>query len=790
MNVTCVTAFAADLLSTPLYVVCAVSRRISLEVVMKNSRRYFVALVSVVSFFCLSNIQLLSAQQTEAVKDKAAAVVVAEPQAASQSVSAPSEVVPALPVPRLIKVSGVAKEPSGQPRLGAVGLTFAIYKDQEGGAALWMETQNAELDAQGRYSVLLGSTQNEGMPLELFATGEPRWLGVQVQLPGEVEQPRVLLVSVPYALKASDADTVGGLPASSFILAPTGSGSGASAGAVAGSSGSAKSNAAKPDASKEITSSGTTNYIPVFTDSSGDLGNSTITEVNGNVGIGWTTPLTKLVIAAPTGGGAINGSNLVDQDMWVTLTAPGASDKYAFFGPSTATNLTLGVGLKEMMRITSAGNVGIGYKNPTSRLVIGAPSGGSIINASNLVDQDMWIELSPPGASDKRTFFGPSTPTNLTLGVGLGEMMRITNTGNVGIGTSSPAQKLSVAGIIQSTSGGVMFPDGTTQTTASAGGGGGGVTSITAGTGLTGGTITTSGTIAINTSVVPLLSSANTFSNSQTINGNLSVLDTVTGFGGTFEGVNGGVMGWDTAVNDSSEVHYGTQGFASNSYGVGVAGQAYEGTGVHLGFGDASGGVGVFGTGHYGVYGYAGPLIANGETGVVGVGNTWGVFASGNMGASGLKPAVVPLPDNRVVALYAMESPEVWFEDLGSATLQDGVAVIALERTFALTVNTTVPYHVYVTPEGDCEGLYVTNKTPNSFEVRELRGGTSNVAFEYRIIAKRSGYEGVRIEQLQADAETIQAMREQSRHRPTLVPSIKVTKGGPVRKIISPQAKP
>ncbi len=119
-------------------------------------------------------------------------------------------------VPRLIKFSGTVLDAQGQPRTGLVGITFALYAEAQGGAALWLEAQNLQLDRNGHYTVLLGASKAEGVPLEVFSANEARWLGVQPE--GQAEQ-RVLLVSVPYALKAADAETLGGMPASSFVLA-------------------------------------------------------------------------------------------------------------------------------------------------------------------------------------------------------------------------------------------------------------------------------------------------------------------------------------------------------------------------------------------------------------------------------------------------------------------------------------------------------------------------------------------------------------------------------------------
>jgi len=71
-------------------------------------------------------------------------------------------------VPRLVKFSGVMTDAAGKPAAGVVTASFSLYEFQEGGSPLWVETQNLQLDHQGRYTVLLGATQPEKLPLDLF----------------------------------------------------------------------------------------------------------------------------------------------------------------------------------------------------------------------------------------------------------------------------------------------------------------------------------------------------------------------------------------------------------------------------------------------------------------------------------------------------------------------------------------------------------------------------------------------------------------------------------------------
>ena len=202
-------------------------------------------------------------------------------------------------VPRLIKFNGVLNATRSDTTMG---VTFALYKEQTGGAPLWLETQNVTLDANGRYTIYLGANHANGVPLDLFASGEARWLGVQPE--GQAEQVRILLTSVPYAMTAGDAQTLGGMPLSAFVLASAANGaSTTSAGGTttANASGGGIVALATPQGTGgnvTTTLGGTTNYLAKFTTGANVENSSLVYDSGTGVGIGTTAPAATLHVVS------------------------------------------------------------------------------------------------------------------------------------------------------------------------------------------------------------------------------------------------------------------------------------------------------------------------------------------------------------------------------------------------------------------------------------------------------------------------------------------------------------
>lgn len=121
----------------------------------------------------------------------------------------------------------------------------------------------------------------------------------------------------------------------------------------------------------------------------------------------------------------------------------------------------------------------------------------------------------------------------------------------------------------------------------------------------------------------------------------------------------------------------------------------------------------------------------------------YGVYSDGNFAATGTKSASVPTSKGNQL-VYCIENPEIWFEDLGSGKLINGIAHIKLENMFLETVfiDDNHKASVFLQEQGDCNGLtYIMDRDNKGFTVREKEGGHSNVDFSYRIFAKRRFYQ-------------------------------------------------
>ena len=527
-------------------------------------------------------------------------------------------------VPSIVKFNGTVNDLNGKPLAGTVGVTFLLYKEETGGAPLWMETQNVQPDRSGHYTVLLGSTTSHGLPADAFVIGEARWLGIQPV--GQPEQPRVVLASVPYALKAGDAETLGGRPASAYMIAP-----------VTGSKSSTTTAPATEQANEIVCTTATgckTGSLPLF---------------------------------VSTGGSAKVSSSIVTQT--------GAT-----------------------VKVSGSASV---ISSASSPALLGQSSGTNAV--SDGVD----------GVASSGTASG-------VAGINNGNGTGVYGTGGTGV---------------YGTGGTGVYGFGSS------------------GYGVYGVSNTSHGIFGLS-------------------NGNF--------FGVVGEGGGAGVYG----SGGYGVLGYGTSGYGmyGQSVGASILGSEIPLAGI---WGDTNAvtSAGVAGTGMDGIggiflndspgnwalvaanYNSAGPIFTA-ENQANGVQCNINAFAS--LQCDGGIGAMVQLDSGkRKVAMSGIESPENWFEDFGSAQLVNGVAVIQFDRDFIQTVNTEKAYRVFPVPNADCKGLYVTNKSANSFEVRELGSGSSNVSFDYRITAIRRNYETVRFADHTKDRDAGKMIAQMRKAKPS-----------------------
>jgi len=745
-------------------------------------------------------------------------------------------------VPALMRYSGAAPNRAGD----TVEAVFRIYPAAEGGEAIWSETQRVTIGADGKYSILLGGASRDGLPAQVFAAGESRWIGVSIERAAET--PRTPLVSVAYAMKAADADSVGGLAAGDLVT------QGQLAAIAKQMAASAAISSGPAPMVTPPTGTGTSNYLPMWSSAS-TLGNSAIyqggTAASPLVGVNTAAPFAPLDV---NGWSNFRGSVQLFNGASATATAGMNSPQQRFIASSF-----LSIGSRPIMQDFAWQAIAVNNNTsaPSANLTLMYGDMGATPTATGLaIFPSGVIQFAP-----EQTY--PGTITSVEPGIGLtgggtsGNVELTVDTGLVplvsNINKFSATQNfnagLTAAGIavtgnstfngstsfsgpgygLTGTSSATFFKPNLSQGAGVAGFGDAGVAGMGNSYGLYG----------IASSSQPNADGVYGEADAANSSAFYGEAGGANGYGvQVYAGGAGGTGVWAYAPSGTGLYTNGDTGMSVNGWSVGgkvVAGAA-KGVGISAiatgsaGFGVIASGnaagmsaqspnIGIqatetslVGTGVYGVarqpsklmpYLYANDFpqgaaavwgdngaaasvsytaailgSADDNTTIMGFNNSGGypTLWAHNFGGGGNTNDVVPVfhasgrtgdcvinsrgdtictgshstvaqmaGGERKVEMYAMHAAENWFEDFGTGKLVGGAALVRIDADFAETINGKMDYQVFLTPRGDCEGLYVANQTATSFEVRELRKGTSSIGFNYRITARRAGRETERM---------------------------------------------
>jgi hypothetical protein len=338
---------------------------------------------------------------------------------------------------------------TGDPLVGPRGLIFRLYDAPMGGDTLWTESQTVSADSSGVFSCLLGARK----PVTASFVGET-WLEVEVD--GEVLQPRRELASVPYAFiarealdavhatHASMADSLGGLDAGAFAEASHDHDDRYYTEAELNTGGTINQAGNPVDWSKlKGVPAGLADGIDdvgagdgySLDAADGDPTDAVYVDNAGNVGIGTSSPARKVHVVGE-GPRVLLEASAGNPEVNLKLGGDNSAQVWALYKESTTGDLRFYQGGDRVTIKNSSGNVGIGTVNPTlGKLQVEDPTGTGVYAASN--DGTGILGFSQNGSGVT------GVSNNGHAGSFVGDVYV---SGDLGVGVDEPTEKVDIDG--------------------------------------------------------------------------------------------------------------------------------------------------------------------------------------------------------------------------------------------------------------------------------------------------------------------------------------------------------